>query len=104
MIAEMIRMIAIDAALVLALILTCRDTLLSRRNRTMLTVGIVLLLLEDATRWGISLVIGIASPAIQVQVDQIRQWVTLAGAAGAIVTCAALLQIAVRGTRLAAQA
>ena len=93
---EFVRMLAIDLALVFSLILTTRIAFSSRRGRMLVQAGIVLLLLEDALRWGISMVIGYVSAESQVGLDLIRQWASLVGATGAIFACAGLLPIAAR--------
>jgi hypothetical protein len=93
---ELVRMLAIDLTLLLSLILTTRIAFSSRRGHLLIQAGIALLLVEDAIRWTIGIAIGFVSAEAQVGLDLIRQWVSLVGATGAILACAALLPIVAR--------
>lgn len=103
MVVELIRVVAIDVALVLALILVRRSAFLSWPGRTVLQSGIALILLEDMIRWAISLAVGFASPDFQISLEWNRWWASLIGTVGALTTCVALLPMAFRRTGLVGQ-
>src|SRR5262245_26531067 len=95
---EFVRLLAIDIALVLVLILTARAAFSFRRDRLLVRLGILLFLLEDITRWAIAIATALVSPESLVTLDIIRQWSSFSGAVGAILVCLGVTPILVSGS------
>jgi hypothetical protein len=97
---EFTRMLAIDVSLLISLIVLARLGLFSRRLSLLIRTGIVLLLAEDAVRWGIGAAIGFVSMESQAKLDLIRQLISFVGATGAVLVCIALFAFLAHGRRL----
>jgi len=93
MLIESTRMLLIDLALVLGLLLTFRISFPSRLTAMLLRIGLLTILAEDVIRLLVGMAISMASKQVHPALDLIRSWTSILGAIGALLLCVGLARV-----------